>query len=62
MDAFAHLKVIGYSQAASGLLQAVGIAAGEKGIVALDGGVGQFIAAAKAGRIWEREKEVRQVH
>ncbi len=65
-DAFAHLKVIGYTKAAAGLLKMAGVAEGaDKGIVALDGGsaAGQFVEAAKQeGRIWGREKMVRMVH
>jgi len=63
-DAFAHLKVIGYTKGAAALLKQAGIAEGaDKGVVALDSGSdGQFVEAAKGGRIWDRAPKVMQVH
>ena len=61
-DAFAHLKVIGHSDAAAGLLAKAGVKPGDQGVVALgQGTAGPFIQAAQQGRIWDREKMVRQV-
>ena len=61
-DAFAHLKVIGHTQAAADLLKLAGVTA-DGGILALDeSAVPKFIDAAKAGRIWSREARIRQVH
>ena len=59
-DAFGHLKVIGVVNAAAGLLDRAGIEA-DAGIVAIDTGKGVngFIAAAKSGRIWDREPNLR---
>ena len=62
-DAFSHLKVIGHTEAAAGLLKHAGIAGAEAGVVALDdGSVGRFVEVAKHGRIWDREKQVRPMH
>jgi catalase len=60
-DAFAHLKVIGVTQAAMPLLAAAGIMEDE-GICNLDSGAGVFIETASAGRIWAREPYVRPVY
>ena len=59
-DAFGHLKVIGVVEAAALLLDRAGIEA-DAGIVAIDAGKGVngFIAAAKNGRIWDREPNLR---
>jgi catalase len=59
-DAFGHLKVIGVVDAAALLLDRAGIEA-DAGIVAVDAGKGVngFIAAAKNGRIWDREPNLR---
>ncbi len=62
MDAFAHLKVIGHTHGAFSLLQAAGVQTIEAGVVSLESGVEGFVEQAKGGRIWAREKEVRQVH
>jgi catalase len=60
-DAFAHLKVIGYVRAALPLI--------ERADIAIDDGVlelcnpkdlGSFISAARAGRKWERERDIEQ--
>jgi catalase len=62
-DAYAHLKVIGHTDAASELLATAGAKPGEEGVVALDKrSVASFLEKAAAGRIWEREPSVRQVH
>ena len=61
-DAFAHLKVIGYTEAAAGLLRRAGIAAkSDAGLLPLDA-AGLFVETAKQGRIWDREPKVRKVH
>ncbi len=61
-DAFAHLKVIGHSEAAKPLLDKAGVQA-DAGIVALDGGGSKaFVTAAAKGRIWDREPKVRTVY
>jgi catalase len=59
-DAFGHLKVIGVVDAAAPLLDRAGIEA-DAGVVALDAGKGvqDFITAAKNGRIWDREPNLR---
>ncbi len=60
-DAFAHLKVIGYTEAATGLLAKAGAGSGQAGMVALGSATtAQFVDAAKRGRIWAREPSVRQ--
>jgi catalase len=65
-DAFGHLKVIGYAEAAAPLFAKAGIPTGAKdpGLIAVDGAKGEaaFIAHAKEGRVWAREPEVRTVH
>ncbi len=61
-DAFAHLKVIGHTDAALGLLREAGVKHSD-GVVLLDqGGAASFVDMAKQGRIWAREKMVRAVH
>ena len=59
-DAFGHLKVIGVVAAAAPLLDRAGIEA-DAGVVSIDGGkgVGGFITAARNGRIWDREPDLR---
>ena len=59
-DAFGHAKVIGVVEAAERLLDRAGIEA-DAGIIAIDAGKGVngFIAAAKNGRIWDREPRLR---
>ncbi len=61
-DAFAHLKVIGHTQAAAPLLQKANVLP-DSGIVALDGSgsADTFLAQAAKGRIWDREPKVRMV-
>jgi catalase len=57
-DAFAHCKFIGYTEAASSLFDAVGLASKlDDGFVALDGNgsADAFLEASKALRRWERE-------
>jgi catalase len=60
-DAFAHLKVIGHTEAAAPLLQAAAVDPAEDGVVAL-AKPAAFVEAAKGGRIWDREQKVRMVH
>ncbi len=59
-DAFGHLKVIGYAEAAVPLFEKGAVPA-DDGVVALEGrdGIAGFIAAAKRQRIWEREPSLR---
>jgi catalase len=57
-DAFAHLKVIGYTAAAKPLFEKAGIADDlDQGVTELDAraSVGQYIDAAKQRRVWDRE-------
>ncbi len=63
-DAFAHLKVIGHTEAAAGLLKQAGIATdADAGVVTLSQGAAEpFVQAAQNGRIWDREPTVRQLH
>lgn len=58
-DAFAHLKFIGYSEAAKPLLEKSGIEM-DDGFMQLDNakGTSEFIAACRKLRLWEREKRV----
>ncbi len=59
-DAFAHLKVIGHTEAAQPLLQKANVMP-DQGIVAMNGSADTFLAAASKGRIWDREPKVRPV-
>jgi catalase len=57
-DAFAHLKVIGYTAAAKPLFEKAGIADDlDEGVIELDAraSIGQYIEAAKQQRLWDRE-------
>ncbi|HEY0195383.1 MAG TPA: catalase HPII, partial [Kofleriaceae bacterium] len=54
-DAYNHCKVIGMVADAQPLLIAGRVQA-DDGVVDLAGGVAGFIAAAKRGRVWSREK------
>lgn len=60
-DAFAHLKIIGYSDTAKEMFQKASVATdADKGLVNLTSGkLSQFIDTAKQHRIWEREPSVR---
>lgn len=64
-DAWQHLKVIGFSQAAEPLLEAAGIksALRDAGVVALSpgGSAAQFVTQAKDHKIWAREPKVRMI-
>ena len=60
-DAFAHLKVIGFTTAAQPLLDAAGVIA-DDGVVALDGDAAAYVGTAAAGRVWAREASVRTVY
>ncbi len=60
-DAFAHLKFIGYTEAAMPLFKKAGIADGlDAACVPLDGakGIGNFIAGCRNLRFWNREEKV----
>lgn len=59
-DAFSHLKTIAHRPAAAPLLEKAGVQADE-GIVELrdSRSVGQFITAARKGRVWDREPKLR---
>ena len=60
-DAFAHLKVLGHTAEAQPLLDRAGVKP-DVGIVALSSekAVAKFIAAAKKGRVWDREPSLRR--
>jgi catalase len=65
-DAYAHLKVIGYLEAAGPLFVKGGMAdveaGADAGLVSLDDGAfDAFIDAAAKGRVWDREPKVRTV-
>ncbi len=62
-NAFAHLKVIGFSAAAQPLLDVAGVEP-DAGIVALADAASAdtYVAAAAGGRIWSREASVRTVY
>lgn len=57
-DAFGHLKVIGFTAEAKPLLDKAAVEA-DAGVVDLKAGPAKFIAAAKQGRIWDREPKLR---
>ncbi len=59
-DAFAHLKVIGYTAGAQALLDKAGVLA-DAGVVAM-GKPSPYLTAASKGRIWAREPTVRAVY
>jgi catalase len=56
-DAYGHLKAIGYTAAAAGLLKRAGVEGElDEAVVTIEGkGLGRFIDAAKQHRCWERE-------
>lgn len=60
-NAFAHLKIIGHTAEAQPLLDKAGVKADE-GVLPLpnDKAVGRYIAAAKGGRLWQREPTLRR--
>ncbi len=61
-NAFAHLKIIGFTQEAMPLFKAANVdAAADAGMVGFNGkaGVDGFVAAAKQQRIWAREPKLR---
>jgi catalase len=62
-DAFAHLKVIGHTEAATPLLDYAHVDPGtDEGVVRLDGrnaSIGDFMTVAKGQRVWAREPRVR---
>ena len=60
-DAFAHLKFVGYVEAAMPLFEKAGIAADmDDGFVPLDksNGPANFVAACRKLRMWKRESMV----
>ena len=61
-DAFGHLKVIGYSVEAAPLLDIAGVEP-DDGTILIDGAkaVKAFITAARNGRRWEREPNLRSI-
>lgn len=61
-DAFAHLKVIGFVDAARGLIETAGVAM-DDGFLPIDGAesVADFLDLAKAGRRWDREPKLRSI-
>lgn len=63
-DAYAHLKYIGFTQAAQPLLQKAGaMPEGDEGLIALvnSDDISAFISAAKNCRLWERAAKVKQI-
>ena len=63
-DACAHMKFIGYVEAALPLLEKMGVAESrDDGFIALTGTVGcrKFVTACRQLRFWEREVTVKQV-
>ena len=58
-DAFAHLKVIGYTEGAASLIERAQIEP-DPGIIQLSDAksIPSFVKAAKGGRIWERERKL----
>lgn len=60
-NAFAHLKIIGHTAEAQPLLDAAGVRA-DDGVIPLanDKAVKNYIAAAKNGRLWQREPTLRR--
>jgi len=62
-DAFGHLKVVGYTQGATSLLQAAGVDPNAEGVVEVSSGahIDNFIENAKKHRIWSRERSVRSI-
>ena len=65
-DAFGHLKVIAYTPTAAPLLVKAGMPEAnpdnDAGMISLDGSTPEdFVKAAAAGRIWDREPYVRDV-
>ncbi len=60
-DAFAHLKVIGFTAEASELFRKASVETdADEGLVDLDSGkLAKFIEAAKKHRVWDREPTVR---
>ncbi len=59
-DAFGHLKAIGFNEASRALFEKGGLDPDAPGVVAIaaKGGVEEFISAAKAHKIWERDELV----
>ncbi len=58
-NAFAHLKVIGATSGAAPLLKRAGVTT-DAGVV--HGTVDQYLTTAAAGRVWDREPQVRTVY
>jgi catalase len=58
-DAFGHLKVIGHTAEAKPLLQKAAIET-DAGVIDVTANAAKFIAAAKQGRIWDREPKIRE--
>ena len=59
-DAFAHLKVIGATGAAQGLLTRAGVVA-DQGVL-VDTTADAYIEKVAAGRVWAREPQVRTIY
>jgi catalase len=59
-EAFGHLKVIGFVEAARPWFERAGVPSDEGTIdVSTEGGISSFLAAAKRSRVWARETRVR---
>ena len=58
--AFAHLKVIGYTDSSKRLFELAGVPVQEDGIFDLSSGkLSEYVEAAKQHRIWSREKKLK---
>jgi len=57
-DAFAHLKAIGFNNAAQAMFGKGGVDHTAPGVIAVSKGVDAFIAAAKEHKIWARDELV----
>jgi catalase len=60
-DAFGHLKYLGHTTGAQPLLDRAGVKP-DAGVISLTNlkAIAKFVSAAKKGRVWEREPNLRQ--
>ncbi|WP_417730955.1 catalase [Rosistilla oblonga] len=60
-DAFAHLKVIGFTDTATGIFEKASVATdADEGVISIDSStLSEFIKQAKRHRIWDREPQLR---
>jgi catalase len=61
-DAFAHLKAIGHTELAAGLMKKAGVVEDAAVVLLTPNSAERFVEAAKKGRLWEREPKVQMVH